>query len=267
VRTSRALPKGLGLLIMRLIRTCFVAVAFLALATGKASAEAITVDQILFDSSGITDVNLLSGDVDMVLNGNVLQITLTNTSGDAAGDGAAILLTGIGFELPDGVSIDSGSVLIASGSTGVSFSGSGGTNVSQEWGYDNDPLASGAFQGLPNVLSYNTVASSMESNSEAQFAAGSIAPPGNLNGPDFGLVSDSETGGLGSGVEAINDSVVIYLTLDGTLPADLIDFIENGNVGLSFGSPNTVAEPTTLALLIPGVVGVFLTRRRKTNLR
>ena len=86
-----------------MLRKGFFAVALLALSVGPAAAAPITVDEILSDST--TNAALLSGTIDMTLSGNTLTIILTNTSADAAGSGAGILLTGIGFQLPTGVAI------------------------------------------------------------------------------------------------------------------------------------------------------------------
>ena len=129
----------IGKMITRSILASFV----LALFAARASAGAITVDQVLYQSD-IANANLLSGTVDMTFasNTNTLSIILTNTSSDLAGDGAGILLTGLGFQLPTGVSIASGTAVIAPGSTGVNFTGVAGTDVSKEWGYDN--ILSGA---------------------------------------------------------------------------------------------------------------------------
>ena len=198
----------IGKMITRSILAAFV----LALFAARATAGAITVDQVLYQSD-IANANLLSGTVDMTFASNTLSITLTNTSSDLAGDGAGVLLTGLGFQLPTGVSIASGTAVIAPGSTGVNFTGVAGTDVSKEWGYDNSPLNSGVFQsGLFGPLTYNTVVGSMVSITTNQFADGSIdKAPANLAGPDFGLVSNSETGSLGNGNEAIRNSIIITL--------------------------------------------------------
>jgi hypothetical protein len=247
-----------------MFRNGLFALALLGLSSAPALAVPITVDQILYASG--TNLAGLSGTVDMTLSGNTLTITLTNTSLDSAGAGAGILLTGIGFQLPTGVSISSGSATIAAGSTGVAFSGTGGTSVSQEWGYDNSPLNSGLYS---TAGGYTTVVSSMESQTQTQFAAGSIAPPVNLNGPDFGLVSTLETDPLGTGVEAIRNSIVISLLLTGPVPSNLLALIQSGTVGLSFGSPNTatqVPEPSSLLLLSGAFFASagYLRRKRKT---
>src|SRR5262245_22019974 len=97
-----------------MLRKGILAVALWAASSGMALATPINVDQILFDSGGVVDNSLLSGTFDMTLSGTTLTITLTNTSADGAGSGAGILLTGIGFQLPDGVSITSGTVNMGS---------------------------------------------------------------------------------------------------------------------------------------------------------
>src|SRR5689334_13252153 len=119
-------------------RKALLVLALLGLTRGVAQATPVTVDEILYDSSSVANAALLSGTVDMTLSGNVLTITLTNTSLDAAGSGAGILLTGIGFQLPGGVSILSGGVNMG-GSTAVNFTKPVSGDVSSEWGYDNNP--------------------------------------------------------------------------------------------------------------------------------
>ena len=226
----------------------------------SATAVPITVDAIV--APGDVDASQLSGTVNMSLSGSVLTINLKNTSADAAGSGAGILLTGIGFNLPDGVSIGSGSASML-GSTAVGFIMPAGGNVSSEWGYDNQSLHSGALLGY----AVNTAVSSMESQTTSQFAAGSVANPLNLGGPDFGLLSANETDGLGSGVEGILDSLTITLNLAGSLGDDLLAFIENGMVALTFGSPGsaTVADGGSTLMLLGSSFGAlaYLARRRK----
>ncbi len=258
------------LMIGKVFKNSILVAFILALFAARASAGAITVDQVLYQSD-IANSNLLSGTVDMTFasNTNTLTIVLTNTSSDLAGDGAGILLTGLGFQLPTGVSIASGTAVIAPYSTGVNFTGVAGTDVSKEWGYDNSPLNSGVFQsGLFGLLTYNTVVGSMVSITTNQFAAGSIdnAPPG-LAGPDFGLVSKSETGALGNGNEAIRSSIIITLVLTGA-SLNLVDSINAGSVGVSFGSPNAVPEPPLLSLLlVPGLAGLYLARKRAASVQ
>ncbi len=226
----------------------------------SAMAVPITVDEIVAPSD--VDASQLSGTVNMSLSGSVLTITLQNTSLDAAGSGAGILLTGIGFNLPTGVYIGSGSASMA-GSTAVGFVMPAGGDVSSEWGYDNQPLNSGALLGYD----VNTAVSSMESQTTTQFAPGSVSSPLNLGGPDFGLVSANETDGLGAGVEGILDSLTITLNLAGTIGDDLLAFIERGMVALTFGSPGsqTVADGGSTLMLLGSSFSVlaYLARRRK----
>ena len=247
-------------------RKGIVAFALLSLIAAPARAASITVDEVLF-ASGV-NAGALSGTVNMTLSGSTLQIVLTNTSTDNAGSGPGVLLTGLGFQLPTGVSITSGLVSMT-GSSAIGFGAPSTGNVSSEWGYDYGSLHSGAFQGMA-WLDYNAVVGSMESITTKQFAPGSIAQPGNLGGPDFGLVSANETDPLGNGVEAIRSSILMLLTLEamgGTIPLDLIEQIQGGNVGLSFGSPDltTVPEPGSLSLLGIGLASLATAMRRRKH--
>jgi hypothetical protein len=233
----------------------------LALLGVQSSALAINIDQIL--APGDVDAGQLSGIVDMSLSGNTLTIQLKNTSGDAAGSGAGVLLTGIGFALPDGVTISGGKVVMGA-SAPVGFTKPADGDVSSEWGWDDGGLKSGALQHTTQPV--NTSVSSMESQTTAQFAPGSLVNPPNLDGPDMGLVSTSELDGLGNGVEAIKDSVTITLNLVGELPNGLLDQIENGWVALTFGSPDsgtTVPDASsTLMLFGLAMMGIAGIRRK-----
>lgn len=225
----------------------------------------INVDQIL--APGDVDASQLSGKVVMSLSGDVLTIELRNTSADAAGSGAGVLLTGIGFTLPDGVTIDGGQVVMGSTIPGSSADAVGfsivGGNVSSEWGWDDGGLHSGALQNTTEPV--NTSISSMESQTTAQFAPGSLVNPPNLDGPDMGLVSKAETDGLGEGVEAIKDSVTITVKLVGTVPGNLETLIDGGWVALTFGSPDTYTVPdtsSTLMLFGLAMMGIAGIRRK-----
>jgi hypothetical protein len=230
------------------------------------SAVLISYDEVIYQST-TENPSYLSGSVDMTFSGSTLTITLTNTSqnGAATSDTSGNLLTGVAFNLPTGLSVTGGSVSMT-GSTAVNFVAPADGDVSKEWGYDSNPLESGAFLDLATT-STNTAVSSMESQTTNQFHSGSLFQPVNLDGPDGGLLSGNDTTGLGGGVEGITDHVVITLNIAGTYSGNLLSYIDDNGVVLSFGSPTTtgqrVPEPGTLLLLGSGLCGLALMRRRQ----
>lgn len=229
------------------------------------NATPVGYNEIIYQGAA-TDFSLLSGDIDMVASGNQLIITLTNTSGLASSEASNNLLTGLGFYLPD-LGILSGSVSMA-GSTAINFTAPGDNDVSGEWGYDNNPITSGPFQpgggseaGI--VSTVNTVVSAMVSTSETRFSNNTIANPEVLAGPEFGLLS-SFPGSDGGGLYAIQDSVIITLTLSDVYAGDLVSFIDDHDVVLSFGSPDhtSVPEPATMLLFGTALAGFAAGARR-----
>jgi hypothetical protein len=245
------------------LRIAAAALAGLALQAGAVS---ITVDQIIFQNTG-GDPTHLAGTVDMTLSGSTLTIVLKNTSTATGTDGAFNLLTGLGFSLPNGVTIGSGSAALTAGSTGVNWNNAVlGNNVSQEWGYDNN-VTSGPFQDV-TTLNPNTSVSSMVASSDTQFQAGELLPPTTLDGPEFGLLSSAVPTSAAGGLNAIRDSVTITINLSGTIPSNLLNRINDGDVVLSFGSPDSGPGThvpdggSTMIILGMAMVGLESLRRK-----
>ncbi len=210
------------------------------------------------------------------LNGSTLQIILTETTSAAtltsAGlSGAGAILTSIGFQLPSGVNISSGSVTIASGSSTAGFStGSygAGTDVSGEWGATiggPQPInGAGTFHFVSTIAAQVT-----------KFPGANLDGPDSLDGPQGGLLSDPAfRGGLG----VIVNSVVIQLALSQSLTlaqqaaflaslstSSIVEWGSND----AFGTPvNGIASiPDTLLLFGTGLAGLgsiaWRQRRRK----
>lgn len=254
-------------------RTVLIALAvLLALVPVQAGAMLLTVDNILFEGEGVVPDPLgLAGSVDLeiaaVAGGYWAYFTLTNlTPADAfSGDSSSVLLSGLGFVLPDGVYIDYGSATVPAGST--VYDGSSATSitdVSQEWGYTNYGPA-GAFNDLLGLV--NTQITTMNSSTDTQFADGTIGPPPGLNGPSWGVLSSYLVPGAVGGYQ-IQDSLLVhaFLSSDGTFTGDLWSYIQSNEVQLTFGSPDRVAvipEPGTFLLLGSGLLGVGIYARKR----
>jgi len=229
----------------------------------QVSAVPITVDQIIYQSGDGGNPAALAGTVNMTLSGSTLTIVLRNTStATGATPGSFNLLTGLGFDLPNGVTIGSGSAALTAGSTGVNWNNAVlGNNVSQEWGYDNG-ATSGPFNDV-TTLNVDTVVSSMVASSDAKFQPGQLLAPDTLNGPEFGLLSNAVSPSEAGGLYAIRDSITIRLNLSGTVNGNLLSFIESHDVVLSFASPTTVPEGGSTAIMLGLALLGFGGLRRK----
>jgi hypothetical protein len=236
----------------------------------------ITYDENVFPGD-VTNDDVYDADIDMEISGST--VTSTQTAAADAGETADNLLTGIGFNLPDGVSIDSGEATMESTADSVNWDATSDgltTDMSGEWGYDNSPLKSGAFleQGQ---FDYTTGISSMESQGDnADGGTFKVAedfsrfqPPKGIDGPNGGLVSDAVLSDVdGTGQQAVNDTLVFTIELDGISSAELIAYIDDNPIAISWGFPTQggggdVPEPSTLMLLGAGAAALGFYRRKR----
>jgi hypothetical protein len=231
----------------------------LFLTSPSVQALSVTPDVILADApSG------LSASIDMSVLGNVLTVSLRNTSASGSATGADGLLTGIAFYLPASYTINSGMALITMGSSVVNVGNPipGGNDISGEWGYQNS--GGGHFVGLV----VNRQVSTMEADTAIKFSNTPIDKPNVLGGPDYGLVS---TTGNPGGLTAIADSATIVLNLDNFVAAGDIDSflstINDGIVAVTFGSPSSgVPDAGSSAMMLGlGLAALGWYSRRKES--
>ncbi len=264
----------LGLNIEKL-KILFGAVFFAVVcSTPLAIGGALSYSEVLYEGSS-TNTSVLSGDINLEVVGNTLTFNIMNTSSaEASNESSHNLLTAMAFNLPTGMEITDGTVFRDAETTAINFS-SDVFDVSGEWGYDNSPITSGPFNGV-SQSSLNTAISAMRSSSEHRFSETRVAKPTVLAGPEFGLLSLNVDESVAGGLHAIQSSVTVTVNLSGTFTATandstLFDFINNRDVAIAFGSPgfnyssNTTAvpEPSTYALILCGLIGIKVIRRRR----
>jgi hypothetical protein len=265
---------------MKIKISFFIAIIALTIASLPVYATAINVDQILYKlniKGGLTEdqAGNLSASVDMTFDEAIglLTITLTNTSGLTTGKTASAsnLLTGIGFDLPDGISIidnmahDSLIYLPSGSKSSKAFS-------QNAWGWSQS-LEGGHFSEK-GVLPVDVVLSSMKADGATTFG-GLTNGSNKMGGTDFGL--QSFWGSPGPSSEASITSSIAFKIYLSKVQTSLVSYIENHGVVVEYGSPSNatgirntpvsqVPEPATWILLATGFVG-FIVAGRKARIR
>jgi hypothetical protein len=265
---------------------CIVPSVLLCLLAGMASGVSampayvtITVDEILREQGQASDPSL--GDLNPLVEmsfdsgSKLLTVILGNDASYVGDPDAGHLLTGLGFNLLPGVSIQDtperdSSISLAAGSVIVDPDGTSGISLSQDdWGYANGPTG-GHFVD-PAQSSTNTVLSCMKADSAVTFA-GHAASNALMGSFDYGLQGLEPTPGH-SEKRSIRNAVVFSLYLDGPSGTNwdgLLSHVEDNAVVVSYGSPTgsaKVPEPATSAMCVALLAAfvVFRPRRRRAG--
>jgi hypothetical protein len=238
-------------------------VAGLAVAPASTWALGLTIDQVIYQPSAGLDPSALSGTATATTSGNTLTIVLANTSSLTGGASGTLLLTGIGFSLPGGVTLSGGSATVTAGSTTIGFSG---TNLSGEWGSGTAQsfFVDTAAGVVPGVNYASATQQALFLNGSPFDSSAYIAnPQGTVGGPDFGLLGSAFPNSAAGGLYAVKNSLTLNWTFSGISESELLTAIQDGPVVLAFGSPSAVPEPTTLLLLGSGLLGIAAVARKK----
>ncbi len=233
---------------------------------------------ILYDAG-----NGLTATADFQIGGDVLTIVLTNTSTNPFGgqDGDSnMVLSSLNFDLPTGVNILGGNVVLGAGSNVVQSQGgdaswaiyAGSVDLNEQYGFSNTGVGNSGTGVYLNATSALT-SHNNGGNRVTAFSGGSIAS----NGLNYGLVADGSAD-IGNDRLFVQDTVMLTLLLSAAV--NDLAFLDAGSY-VEFGSdflftrgtvvppppPPAVPEPSSLLLLGSG--GAYLAtklrqRRRQT---
>ena len=241
---------------------------------GHSQPAPVSWDDVIYESGA--DSSVYRANIDMELTGSTLTVKLQNVSTGDAGESSADLLTGLGFDLPTGISILGGTAMLdrlfpgdpaVTGAYSIGpadFILSEGQFVSGEWGWGQ---GIGQFNTVvPGMVDWDI--SCMQASTASAFSPTSLAPPSGLDGPEFGLLSRSLSPSEAGGLNYIQDALTFELDLGGDLSGwtsgDLIDFIDDGDVIIAFGSPTTIPDASTLFLLGSACLAGFAISRKRS---
>ncbi len=201
-----------------------------------------------------------------IISGNILKITLTNTSEEIDEIGQA--LAGLTWDITDPlVSLDPLSALISPGSSLVGEGATDETDLSSEWGFKDD-LAAGSSPSGP--IGFFGISAVGDVNFVDTFGPGDRFDTGsNLFGPgspskiDAAIVGpnvDLTGGGFTSQGPLVQDAMIFTFDITGDLVLG-----EIGNVQPFFGTDGAflVPEPATMILVGFGLIGLAGLGRKK----
>jgi hypothetical protein len=233
------------------------------LAAGISCAQGGYIVNYTIDAGGNNSepLNGLAAQATFDLTGTQLTILLENTSAGVPASFSVTdsLLVSLGMNLPDGVSIFSGSTaLIGLGSHGLgSWSAhTAGDRVGEEWIWTND-FGGDLMTPYAQVIS---TSSGQGGGTSTRFDGGH----GSVNGPYGGIAADPPILPVPGNKPAVSDSIVFTVTLTSALSDAELAAVADTSV-VEFGSnaryltPNTMPEPVSLLLVL---AGVLLRRRR-----
>jgi hypothetical protein len=245
---------------------------FLIPGNSEAVPVPVSWNEVIYEAGADTSVYDAYIEMDL-LPGNILSVLLRNTSTGEAGDAAWNLLTGLGFNLPRGVTIASNpsptnhSAVLPAGSSGAYSDGpdvfplSPGDDVSGEWGWGQ---GIGQFNTVvPGLVGWDI--SCMQASTSSLFSGTPVAPPSVLDGPEFGLLSGSLSTSEAGGLNYIQDALLFQLVLEGTYAGDLIEYIDDHDVVIAFGSPDSIPDASTLFLLGSACLIGFAASRKRSR--
>jgi hypothetical protein len=212
------------------------------------------VSLMLSATAALADMNL-DASVSFDVVGTNLVVTLTNTSlADVLAPGH--VLTGVFFDLPDGVTLTPVSALLGTGST-VFFGPDGGGNVGGEWAYAalTGPLA-------PANAGISSTGLGLFGN--GNLGGSNLQGPASLDGLQYGITSAVDNPSTGNAAVTGGNALIknrVVFTLSGIDAGFVPGTISN--VGFQYGtSLNVIPAPAAALLGVIGLALVAWTRRR-----